>query len=31
MFRFNDDPNSEKKILPQYDDPSTDEVSILFG
>ncbi|PRQ58735.1 putative SNU66/SART1 family protein [Rosa chinensis] len=26
--KFNDDPTLEKKILPQYDDPAADEVSI---
>jgi U4/U6.U5 tri-snRNP-associated protein 1 len=25
-FRFNDDPSSEKKILPKYDDPAAEEV-----
>lgn len=25
--RFNDDPGAEKKMLPQYDEPDTDEVS----
>ena len=29
IFRFNDEPGSEKKILPQYDDPVTDEVKLF--
>ena len=28
--RFNEDPGSQKKILPQYDDPSDEEVSFFF-
>ena len=27
-IRFNDDPTLEKKMLPQYDDPAVDEVSM---
>lgn len=27
FFRFNDDPGAVKKMLPQYDEAATDEVS----
>lgn len=29
-LRFNADPSSEKKILPQYDDPEVEEVKAAF-
>lgn len=29
LVRFNDIPGSERKILPQYDDPVADEVSLV--
>lgn len=29
-LRFNDDPSSERKILPQYDDPGAEEVFLSF-
>lgn len=30
IFRFNDDPSVEKKLLPKYDDPATEEVFSSF-
>lgn len=29
LFRFNDETGSERKILPQYDDPVADEVKFM--
>lgn len=31
IYRFNDDTAAEKKILPQYDDPVTDEVNFWLN
>lgn len=30
IFRFNDEPGFERKILPQYDDPTVDEVRFEY-
>lgn len=29
-FRFSDEPGSERKMLPQYDDPIVDEVRFEY-